>query len=447
MLEPDSLALASANDWHIMFLPLSVGTIVGIAVVIILLFCSAMISGAEVAFFSLSPGDKENLKDPKVKTFQLIRGLLELPEKLLATILVSNNFVNVGIVIISTYITHSLIDFSEAPIFGFVFEVVVITFALLLFGEILPKIYASNNAIAFARFMARPLSLLSTLFYPLSALLIKSTSLVNKRMLKHKHNNISINDISQALELTDEEEISEDKTILEGIVKFGNTCADQIMTPRIDVVAVDMLTPLDKLIDLINVNGYSRIPVYADSFDNVKGILYIKDLLPHFNHGDTFRWQTLIRPPYFVPENKKIDDLLQEFQKNKVHMAIVVDEYGGTSGIISLEDVLEEIVGDIIDEFDDDDRLFTRIDNSTYVFDGKTQLNDFYRICELEDTFFDDVKGEADTLAGLILEMKGEFPTPNEKIEFNEIEFTIELMDKRRIKKIKVAFKHSSSNQ
>lgn len=443
MLEPDSLALASANEWHIMFHPLSVGTIVGIAVVIILLFCSAMISGAEVAFFSLSPVDKENLKDPKVKTFQLIRGLLELPEKLLATILVSNNFVNVGIVIISTYITHSLIDFSEAPIFGFVFEVVVITFALLLFGEILPKIYASSHAITFARFMARPLSILSTLFYPLSALLIKSTSLVNKQMLKHKHNNISINDISQALDLTDEEELSDDKTILEGIVKFGNTSADQIMTPRIDVVAVDMETTLEKLIDLININGYSRIPVYDDSFDDVKGILYIKDLLPHFNHGESFRWQTLIRPPYFVPENKKIDDLLQEFQKNKVHMAIVVDEYGGTSGIITLEDVLEEIVGDIIDEFDDDDRHFTRIDNSTYVFDGKTQLNDFYRICELDDTFFDDVKGEADTLAGLILEMKGEFPTPNEKIEFNEIEFTIELMDKRRIKKIKVAFKQS----
>lgn len=258
--------------------------------------------------------------------------------------------------------------------------------------------------------------------------------------MRHKHNNISINDISQALELTSDEEFSEDKTILEGIVKFGNTSADQIMTPRIDVIAVDLLTPLDKLIDLINVNGYSRIPVYTESFDNVKGILYIKDLLPHFNHGDSFRWQTLIRPPYFVPENKKIDNLLQEFQKNKVHMAIVVDEYGGTSGIITLEDVLEEIVGDIIDEFDDDDRLFTRIDDSTYVFDGKTQLNDFYRICELDDEFFDDVKGEADTLAGLILEMKGEFPTPNEKISFNDIEFTIELMDKRRIKKIKVAF-------
>jgi putative hemolysin len=440
MLEPDSLSLASANEWHIMFHPLSMGTVIGIVVVVILLIFSAMISGAEVAFFSLSPTDKENLKDPKEKSYQLIRGHLELPERLLATILVSNNFVNVGIVIISTYITHSLIDFSEAQVVGFIFEVVAITFALLLFGEILPKIYASNNAIAFARLMARPLSILSTLFYPLSATLIKSTSLVNKRLMRHKHNNISINDISQALELTSDEEFSEDKTILEGIVKFGNTSADQIMTPRIDVIAVDLLTPLDKLIDLINVNGYSRIPVYTESFDNVKGILYIKDLLPHFNHGDSFRWQTLIRPPYFVPENKKIDNLLQEFQKNKVHMAIVVDEYGGTSGIITLEDVLEEIVGDIIDEFDDDDRLFTRIDDSTYVFDGKTQLNDFYRICELDDNFFDEVKGEADTLAGLILEKKGEFPTPNEKISFNDIEFTIELMDKRRIKKIKVAF-------
>jgi gliding motility-associated protein GldE len=262
--------------------------------------------------------------------------------------------------------------------------------------------------------------------------------------MKKYDKNISIDEISQALELTDEQELSDDKGILEGIIKFGSTDVDQIMTPRIDVVAIDISEPFDKVVQMINQSGYSRMPVYEDTFDNIAGVLYIKDLLPYLQNNDDFRWQTLIRPTYFVPENKKIDDLLKEFQKSKVHMAIVVDEYGGTSGIVTLEDILEEIVGDITDEFDDDDRLFTKLSENAYLFDGKTQLNDFYRICALDDEYLDEVKGEADTLAGLLLEMKGDFPKMNETLTFKNIDFTAEALDNRRIKKIKVIFhKHN----
>lgn len=439
MLESDSISSVVDSGWQVHFNPLTMESVVGFVVVILLLCLSALISGSETAFFSLTPNDQEKLKDSKSRTHQLVLELLTAPERLLATILVTNNFVNVGIVVISTYLTHSLIDFSDAPVLGFVFELVVITFALLLFGEILPKIYANSRPLPFALRMARALSFFSWLSSPLSYTLIHSTSFVNKRMGKHKHT-VSIGDISQALDLTSEEELSDDKTILEGIVKFGNISAEQIMTPRIDVLSVDIETSFVELMEIVRVNGYSRIPVFETSFDNVKGILYIKDLLPYFDKDASFRWQSLMRPPYFVPENKKIDDLLQEFQRNRVHMAIVVDEYGGTSGIITMEDVLEEIVGDMIDEFDDDDMLYSKFDGNNYLFEGKTPLNDFYRICDLDSTLFDEVRGEADTLAGLILEMKGEFPAVNERIPFGKIVFTIDSMDKRRIKKIKVTF-------
>lgn len=437
MLEPDSISSAVASDWHIYFNPLSLGSVIGLIVVIVLLIMSALVSGSENAYFSLTPNDQEYLKGSKLKTHQLVLELLNVPERLLATILVTNNFVNVGIVVLSTYLTHSLIDFSEAPILGFIFELVIITFILLLFGEILPKIYASSRPLSFALRMARPLYIFSVLFSPLVYVLTHSTSFVDRLRLRQKHA-ISIDEISQALELTSEEDISDDRAILNGIVKFGNISAEQIMTPRIDVLSIDLETSFDKLKSLVKENGYSRIPVFDDSFDNVKGILYVKDLLPYFNNDDLFRWQFLIRPPYFVPENKKIDDLLQEFQRNRVHMAIVVDEYGGTSGIITMEDVLEEIVGDMVDEFDDDDSLYTKLDGNNYLFDGKTQLNDFYRICNLDSTMFDTKKGEADTLAGLILEMKGEFPVVDEKICYENLIFTIDSMDKRRIRKIKV---------
>jgi len=287
--------------------------------------------------------------------------------------------------------------------------------------------------------MARPIKICTILFSPISFLLIHSTSFVNMRMSKYSKN-LSIDDISHALELTSGENQTEDKGILEGIVKFGSTSVYQIMTPRIDVIAIDYDMMPDKIIETINNSGYSRMPVYNETFDKVEGILYIKDLLPHLDHLESFNWQSLLRQPYYVPENKKIDDLLKEFQKNKVHVAIVVDEYGGTSGIVTLEDILEEIVGDIVDEFDDDDRLYTKLNDNTFVFDGKTQLNDFYRICDLDDNLFDEIKGEADTLAGLLLEIKSNFPKMNEKLSSHNIDFYVESIDNRRIKKIKVVF-------
>ena len=438
-LEIESIPPAFSFLLDIHFYPFSWGIVIGLVILVILLFLSALISGSEVAFFSLSPSDKELLKDSKTKTHQIIRDQLLIPEKLLATILVANNFINVGIVILSTYIVHSSVDFSSSPVLGFIIEVVVTTFILLLFGEILPKIYASNVPLSFAEVMAHPLWYITKFFSPVSTVLIRSTSFVNKRMGKQSQN-LSISDISQALELTSEEELSEDKGILEGIIKFGNTSVGQIMMPRIDVVAIDITLPFDRVIEIINQSGYSRIPVYIDTFDKIEGILYVKDLLPHLDEPSDYNWPVLIRPPYYVPENKKIDDLLQEFQKSKVHMAIVVDEYGGTSGIVTLEDILEEIVGDIIDEFDEDDRMFAKVNETTYLFDGKTQLNDFFRICSVDDRSLDDIKGEADTLAGLLLEMKGDFPILHEKLVYKNMDFIVEALDKRRIIKIKVVF-------
>ena len=428
---------------NISFYPINTGIIVGLIVLVLLLLLSALISGAEVAFFSLSPSNKLFIEQSKRHVHHLIRDLLKIPDKLLATILVANNFINVGIVILSTYLINKTIDFSQMKIIGFLIEIILITSILLLFGEILPKIYAGSFSLGVSEIMAKPLLVCSKLFSPLTYFLIRSTSFVDKRIKKHNPN-LSIEDISQALELTSEEELSDDKGILEGIVKFGSTSVYQIMTPRIDVVAIENEYTHDKIISIINESGYSRIPVFDDTFDKINGILYIKDLLPHLHHLDTFHWQSLLRPPYYVPENKKIDDLLKEFQKEKVHMAIVVDEYGGTSGIVTLEDILEEIVGDITDEFDDDDLLFSKINENTYLFDGKTQLIDFYRICGLEDDYFHEIKGEADTLAGLLLEMRGNFPKLNETLNYKNVDFIVESLDNRRIKKIKIVFNKTS---
>lgn len=437
-MEPDTTELVNNIAETISFYPISIGVIIGLAVIILMLFASALVSGSEVAFFSLSPSDKANFNESKSKSHQLIRNLLNVPEKLLATVLIANSFIDVGIVILSTYIVNNIVDFSNAVVLGFIIQTVVITFLILLFGEILPKIYAAMFSLGFAEFMALPIWVSMKMLSPLIYLLINSTSIINKRLSKYK--TISIDEISQALELTAEEELSDDKEILEGIVKFGTTCAYQIMTPRIDVVALENSSTPDKIINTINYSGYSRIPVYDETFDNIEGILYIKDLLPHINDLEHYRWQSLLRPPFYVPENKKLDDILKEFQKSKVHMAIVVDEYGGTQGIITLEDILEEIVGDLIDEFDDDDVLYSKVNDNTYIFDGKTQLNDFYRICNLEDNLFEEIKGESDTLAGLLLEIKSDFPKQNEKISHDNIDFIVESLDKRRIKKIKVIF-------
>lgn len=430
------LAISNLGPWDIEIHPLTIGIAISILIVLLLLLSSALISGSEVAYFSLSAADKQQLKK-KGKTNERVLKNLESPEKLLATILVVNNFVNVGIIILTAFITNNLVSFTNAPVLDFVFQVVLITFFLLLFGEIFPKVYATHFALKFAKFMALPLQTLERLFRPINAILIYSTGFVNRRLQKHKKN-ISMDEISQALELTSDKELSEEKGILEGIVKFGNKDVSEIMKPRVDVVSIDIKTGFKEVIERINNSGYSRIPVYIDSFDNVSGILYIKDILPHSHKANSFKWQTLIRPPFYVPDTKKISSLLEEFQKTKIHLAIVVDEYGGTSGIVTLEDILEEIVGDITDEFDAEENFFSKVSENEYVFDAKVLLGDFYRVINCNDTIFDDVKGDADTLAGLILEIKGEIPSLHEEIKCKQFMFTIEEVDNRRIKQIKV---------
>lgn len=430
------LATANPGNWDIQLQPITFGIVISIIIVLLLLFSSALISGSEVAYFSLSASDKQRLKK-RGKTNKRVLNNLENPEKLLATILVTNNFVNVGIIILTAYVTKNLVSFTNSPMLEFVFQVVLITFFLLLFGEIIPKIYASHFALRFAKLMALPLQTLETIFRPLNAILIYSTSFVNRRLQKHKKN-ISMYDISQALELTSDQELSEEKDILEGIVKFGNKDVSEIMRPRVDVVSIDIKTGFNEVLDVINQSGYSRIPVYIDSFDNVKGILYIKDILPHSHKANLFRWQTLIRAQFYVPDTKKISSLLEEMQKTKIHLAIVVDEYGGTSGIVTLEDILEEIVGDITDEFDEEQHFFSKIGDHEFLFDAKVLLGDFYKILNCDDTIFNDVKGDADTLAGLILEIKGAIPRLHEEIKCKNFKFTIEEVDNRRIKQIKV---------
>lgn len=433
------LASTLFEGWNIEFHPLTPGIFIALIIVLLLLLSSAMISGSEVAYFSLSAAEKEKLKK-KSKTNQRVSDLLGNPERLLATILVTNNFVNVGIIILTAYISNNLVTFVNAQALEFIFQVVLITFFLLLFGEIFPKVYATHFALRFAKTMALPLQTLEKLFRPINSILIFSTGFVNRRMQKY-HKNLSMDDISQALELTSDHELSEEKDILEGIVKFGNKNVSEIMRSRVDVVAIDIKTEFDEVIRVINESGYSRIPVYIDSFDNVSGILYIKDILAHSHKTKAFKWQTLIRPPFYVPDTKKISSLLEEFQKSKIHLAIVVDEYGGTSGIVTLEDILEEIVGDITDEFDEEEKFFTQLNDKTYVFDAKVLLGDFYRITECDDQIFDDVKGDADTLAGLILELRGEIPKINEEIKCKQFTFTIKEVDNRRIKQIKVVIK------
>jgi putative hemolysin len=441
-LETEPLPILTAIYWNIQFHPFTAGVAISLLVIAILLVFSALISGSEVAYFSLSPAEKHKISRTTSKKSSYIQKNLESPEQLLATILVANNFVNVGIVILSSFTVDSIVDFTNEPILGFIIQVVIISFVILLFGEIIPKVYSTHHAMKFARFIAIPLHYTIKVLKPINSILIFSTSFLNSRI--HAYNNhISVDELSQALELTSQTELKDDSEILKGIVKFGNKSVAEIMRSRVDVVSVDIDTSYSKIMTLITETGFSRIPVFSDSFDNIKGILYIKDLLPHVLKGASFRWQSIIRPPFYVPETKKIDDLLEEFQKNKVHMAIVVDEYGGTSGIVTLEDVLEEIVGEITDEFDEEEKFYTKISENKYLFDGKTMLNDFYKIIRSEDTIFDDVKGEADTLAGLILELKGEIPVKNDTITCKNYVFTIEAVDNRRIKQIKVEIKNT----
>jgi gliding motility-associated protein GldE len=436
-LETGPLPILTAIFLNVQFSPITTAVAVSLVVILILLACSALISGSEVAYFSLSPSEMHKIAAGSTKKHFYLLKNLESPEQLLATILVANNFVNVGVVILSSFCVDALIDFSSEPILGFIVQVIVITFIILLFGDITPKVYTTRHALKFALFVSLPLYYLTKVLRPFNSLLIYSTSFLNNRI--HSYNqHISVDELSQALELTSRTDLKEDQEMLKGIVEFGNKNVVEIMRSRVDVVSADIEFGFSKIMTLITETGFSRIPVYSDTFDNIKGILYIKDLLPHAHKGDSFHWQSIIRPPFFVPETKKIDNLLEDFQKNKVHMAVVVDEYGGTSGIVTLEDILEEIVGEISDEFDDEEKFYTKISENKYLFDGKTLLNDFYKVTGLEDTVFDGVKGEADTLAGLILELKGEIPVKNDTISYTDYVFTIEAVDDRRIKQIKV---------
>lgn len=420
---------------------ISVGSIVSIVAIIVLLFGSAMMSGAEVAFFSLGPNQLHALRQNEDKADHMVLHLLEMPKRLLATILISNNFINVAIVVISTFLVNSFIDFSRVHYWvAFLVQVVVVTALLLLLGEIIPKVYATRRNVRFARFMARPLRILVTVFHPLSTVLVKSTNLIDRR-IGRKSYNVSISELSDAIELTTGEDAPEgEKKILQGIVKFSDIEVKEIMKSRVDVTAVDISTGFKDLLKTILDAGYSRIPAYEDSFDNVKGILYIKDLLPYLAEGDDFEWKDLLRDALFIPENKKINDLLQEFRAKKIHLAVIVDEYGGTSGIVTLEDILEEIVGEISDEHDEPvgDIEYTRLDDHNYVFEGKTSLNDMVKILQLEDDIFDEARGDADSVAGLILELMQKMPEKDEKIAFNRFVFTVKAVDKRRIKKVLV---------
>ncbi len=402
----------------------------------ILLFFSALVSGSEISFFSLSMSDLEGLQEDK-KKHKLIFKLLKFPNSLLATILIVNNFLNVAIVILSAYLTSITFIFPEGSILEFIFQVVIITSLLVFFGEITPKVYANQNAVKFSLWMARPLMFLSKMFYPFSFLLVSTTSFIENRLRK-KELNVNIDEISKALDLTDQENTGKQGKILRSIVEFGNTDVKEIMRSRVDVVAIDKSTNFSELLKIITSSGYSRIPVYDEQFDNVLGILYIKDLIPFLSKDNDFKWIDLCRVPLFVPENKMINDLLKEFQAKKNHIAIVVDEYGGASGIVTLEDVLEEIVGEINDEFDDDDNNYSKLDDNNFIFEGKILLIDFLKIVGFEGDYFDDLKGESDSLAGLILEHEGRIPKIGDLINIKDFTFQIESVDLRRIKRIKV---------
>lgn len=411
-----------------------VQTLAGIAALMILLAGSAMMSASEVAYFSFRPEDIENFKTNKDKQSKTAIRLYNNPERLLSTVLVANNTVNIAVVLLSAYLSSRIFDFSSEPVIGFIINVVAITFLLLFFGEILPKVFASRNHIRVALFMAYPLKLLEKIFFPLTSLLMLSSSFV-KRRTGTRRSNISMNDLSDALELTSDD-FNEDERILKGIVNFGNINVSAIMCPRIDVTAIDIKSGFDKIIPEIISSGFSRIPVYSTSFDNVKGILYAKDVLPYTRNPSNFKWQALLRPPYFVPETKKINDLLKEFQTKKIHMAVVIDEYGGTSGIVTLEDILEEIVGEITDESDEEELLYRKLGINKYSFEGKIQLNDFYKILDIDENIFEDVKGESETLAGLILELTGEIPEVGQTVHYGQFNFRINSADRRRIKEI-----------
>lgn len=418
----------------------SVGVIMAALLAAILLVMSGFASGSEIAFFSLSPTDINELDAERYNADKKIENLIEKSERTLATILITNNFVNVTIIMLCNYIFANVIDFHDSYWLQFICITVILTFLLLLFGEIIPKIYARQKPLAFCRKSATGISMLMKLFWPLETILMRSGILAEK-VVQTETRVLSVDDLEQALELTDKEDIKDEQSILQGIIRFGDETAKEVMTCRKDVVDLNIKCTYAEVLQCIVENNYSRIPIYQDNSDNVIGILYIKDLLPHIGKPENFRWQSLIRPPHFVPETKKIDDLLREFQENKVHIAIVVDEFGGTSGIITLEDILEEIVGEINDEYDEEEKYYTRLNRNTYIFEGKVLISDLCKILEIDYEEFSDVEGDADTLAGLMLELKGDFPVIHEKLEYKNYLFEILEIDERRISKVKVVIK------
>ena len=434
-MDPDAYLCQLANVFNgISVHSPTISAIIAIVLAGLLLLVSGFASASEIAFFSLSPSDLNAIDEKKHPSDEKIRKLLDDTERLLATILITNNFVNVTIIMLCNFFFMSVFEF-HSPIAEFLILTVILTFLLLLFGEIMPKIYSAQKTLAFCRFSAPGIWMFRSLFYPVASMLVRSTSFLNKHFARKNHN-ISVDELSHALELTDKAELKEENNILEGIIRFGGETAKEVMTSRLDVVDLDIRTPFKDVLQCIIENAYSRIPIYSENRDNIKGILYIKDLLPHLNKVD-FRWQSLIRPAYFVPETKMIDDLLRDFQANKIHIAIVVDEFGGTSGIVTMEDIIEEIVGEIHDEYDDEERTYAVLNDHTWVFEAKTQLTDFYKITKVYEEVFDEVAGDSDTLAGLLLELKGEFPALHEKVTYDHYEFEVLEMDNRRILKVK----------
>lgn len=414
------------------------GVIIATILAAVLLLMSAFASGSEIAFFSLSPSDVAELEDGKFDADKKIQNLRDDSERTLATILIANNFVNVTIIMLLNYVIAGVISFGErALLLQFLFTTVILTFLLLLFGEIMPKVYARQDPLKFCRRCVGGIMFARKLFWPIENILLKSGMMAEKIIQKENHV-LSVDDLEQALELTDKNDIKDEQNMLKGIIRFGDETAKEVMTSRQNIVDLDIRSNYADVLKCIADNNYSRIPVYQDNTDNIRGILYIKDLLPHLTKSSNFRWQSLIRPPYFVPETKKIDDLLREFQENKVHIAIVVDEFGGTSGIVTLEDILEEIVGEINDEYDEEEKFYSKLNYNTFIFEGKTLLTDLCRILNVDDEEFEEVEGDADTLAGLLLEIKGDFPSIHEKIDYKNYTFEVMNVEERRISKIKV---------
>ena len=437
ILKLDISSITETLD-DVTFLSPSTGCVVAVVLAAILLLLSAFASGSEIAFFSLSPSDVDELEDSKTSTDMNIKMLREDSERTLATILIANNFVNVMIIMLLGYAIGEIVEFGpKAYWLQFLVTTVILTFLLLLFGEIMPKVYSRQAPLKFCRRCVGGILIVRRLFWPLETILLKSGVFAEKIVKKENHV-LSVDDLEQALELTDKNEIKDEQNMLKGIIRFGDETAKEVMTSRQNIVDLDICSSYTDVLKCIVENNYSRIPVYQDNTDNIRGVLYIKDLLPHLNKPATFRWQSLIRPPYFVPETKKIDDLLREFQENKVHIAIVVDEFGGTSGIVTLEDILEEIVGEINDEYDEEEKFYSKLNYNTFIFEGKTLLTDFCKILNVDDDEFAEVEGDADTLAGLLLEIKGDFPSIHEKIEYKNYTFEVMNVEERRISKIKV---------